>query len=72
MSRTAIMEPDVVLTETPEIHHLWCCDRSESMCGFDISHLPVTDVTGEQPCVVCYEMAGDDLDCRKCEGGIGV
>lgn len=44
------------IEEGSELDHFYCCDEDISMCGFDISDLPVVDFGLDNICVVCAEI----------------
>ncbi|ASR80061.1 hypothetical protein SEA_ARCADIA_40 [Arthrobacter phage Arcadia] len=47
----------------PEMHHLWCCNENLSLCGEDITNLPINDGEGDQLCVICH---ADAITCLVC------
>lgn len=48
-----------------DLNHLYCCDENRSLCGIDLTDVPVVDVDPDEDpdlCVVCR-----DLEFRTCE-----
>ena len=48
-------------TDRPDVFHQTCGRVGDhaALCGLDVSHLPITDGTGEQRCVVCFGFDDD-------------
>lgn len=43
------------------LDHVYCCDENVSLCGLDLSDVPIVKLDADRLCKICEELA--DLPC---------
>lgn len=70
-NQTGLLEKTMVeaTTEDGGVNHYYCCDKNISLCGHDITDLPIdsTPALDEGICRVCEELdMSEDFVCKLC------